>query len=99
MIILGSCLVAGAVIYGFVDYAHTDKKQLQRMYSDGPALPATAPAKQAGNNAQNALEAAADSAILSKLPVIIPKPKKLFLKEYSRAALDEKYLVPDTAAH
>jgi len=96
IIIIGVCLVTGAIVYGFVDYLKTDKKQLQRMYGDEivPATPEKAPAVAV---AQPETMSAMNSLLLKSPP---PKlvHKKLNLKLYSRAALEEKYIAPDTTA-
>ena len=97
MIIVGLCLVTAAIVYGFVDYLKTDKKQLQQMYGDEPetgtlrAIPVAPPAPPPPPA----------TAIVEKMPasekVFTKRSKKLNLKLYSRAALEEKYIKPDSA--
>jgi hypothetical protein len=95
IIIAGICLVAAAIVYGFADYLKTDKKQLQRMYSDEPAANATAPAPTAATPAAAAsvtpvalpATAAADSALKR---LIVARRHKVNLKQYSRAVVAEE---------
>jgi hypothetical protein len=97
MIILGSCLVAGAVVYGITDYLRTDKIQLKHMYSDEPE--ATAPAsKKAVAPAIAAQNADVDTALRAQLDTLslTPPPKTLSLELYSRSSLSEKYIEPDS---
>jgi len=112
MIIIGVCLVTGAIVYGFVDYLQTDKKQLERMYNDEPAAavpaadktqvmptdgpanpePAVAPEKAAVATVANSRPAEAS---VNAMPASATRRrKKLNLKLYSRAALEEKYIAP-----
>lgn len=107
IIIIGTCLVTAAIVYGFVDYLKTDKKRLQRMYGDEPAAsappaavvttvanpepPATAPAAFAEKAAARAPEKTNAVNVLNT--AALKRPKRLNMKLYSRAALNEKYLV------
>jgi hypothetical protein len=97
MIILGSCLVAGAMVYGFTDYLRTDKKQLKHMYSDEPeaAAPAARKAVAPAMAVQNANIDTALRAQLDTLSKTLP-PKTLSLELYSRSSLTEKYIEPDS---
>ena len=109
MIIIGVCLVTAAIVYGFADYFQTDKKQLERMYNDepaavvpaadktqamptdGPANPEPAVAPAAATVANNV----PDDAPANAMPApATSRRKKLNLKLYSRAALEEKYIAP-----
>ncbi len=91
MIILGSCLVGGAVIYGFADYLHTDKKQLERMYNDVPVVKA-APAKQVAS------PAAGDTTVfVPAAPKRNAHRRKLNLGLYSRSALVQREVPLDSA--
>ena len=97
MIILGSCLVAGAMVYGVTDYLRTDKAQLRHMYSDEPET--TTPAakkKMAPAIAAQAVDI--DTALRAQLDTLsmIPPPKTLSLELYSRSSLTEKYIEPDS---
>jgi len=95
IIIIGICLVTGAIVYGFVDYLKTDKKQLQRMYGDEPAA-AVAPPAPPAPPAPAAPEKTPAVALKSTPPKLVRK--KVNLKLYSRAALEEKYIARDTTA-
>jgi hypothetical protein len=98
MIILGSCLVAGAVVYGVTDYLRTDKIQLRHMYSD--ETEATAPAAKKTVAPAIAAQAAdtgtAIKTLLDTLLMTAPPPRPLSLDLYSRSSLSEKYIEPDS---
>jgi len=103
IIIAGICLVTAAIVYGFTDYLSTDKKQLQRMYSDEPAAGGALPVQPAAMPAEKA--PVIPEVLLPKaVPASTPEPlitrrrhKKLNLKQYSRAEMEEKYILPDSA--
>ena len=99
MIILGSCLVAGAMVYGFTDYLRTDKKQLKHMYSDEPEAAAPA-ARKAVAPAMAVQDANIDTSLRAQLDTLsktLP-PKTLSLELYSRSSLTEKYIEPDSSS-
>jgi len=105
IIIMGICLVTAAIVYGFVDYLKTDKKQLQRMYGDEPAA-AVIPASVA-------LPVAPATVTAKEVPAVPPSKtstlnpfaelnaklerKKFNLNLYSRSALRVNYIEPDSA--
>lgn len=109
MIIIGSCLVTAAIVYGFVDYLKTDKKQLERMYTDEPETAIASPVKPAlpgktvGTPAENVSAALtgqpveADSREGMKKTSRNEMPKKLDIDLYSRAIPAEKLITLDSA--
>jgi len=92
MIIVGICLVTAAIVYGFVDYLKTDKKQLQQMYGDEP-VPATAAKTPA---TPVVLPVKTDTAKTSESSLTKRRHKKLNLKSYSRS--EEVYIPADSTA-
>ena len=103
MIILGSCLVAGAVVYGITDYLRTDKIQLKHMYSDEPeatapaAKKAVAPAIAAQDaDIDTATQSHLDTTFMSYIDTAGGQGRKLNLDLYSRSSLTEKYIEPDS---
>src|SRR5437762_12911818 len=103
-LIAGAVLMAGASIYGFIDYKKTSRNtEFTKMYkSEGPATvtETTKPVIDMKNDATKKEVSKTDESVVSKTEKVVTrmsgkKKKVVSYKLFSRAALEEKYINKD----
>ena len=101
LLLIGAALMVGAGIYGFVDYKKANhKKEFQTLYREDPTkdvqMPTPAPPVIDSVPTDVPVYGVKDGKVVVEKPVATSekptkkKNKRLFLKEYSRAALEKE---------
>ena len=109
IVYFAATLMAGAAIYGFVDYKKTNRdKKFRDLYETKEVVKPRENVKPAPSSKANTIvvshpemnkqEETKSAVTPNEKPVIVKKKRKIRAEKFSRAPLDEKYLKEEAKA-